>query len=240
MKNDLNKITIPGDQYCQEYELKDNSVFGKEICVFFKNQKEQLIKLISEYDVILGCVAWLTDFDILNALSKKEVSIIVQKEDFLRPDITSEDSKTWKSLLRNAYSKLKFNYIRYNFKNMLNEMSVASDPTISPVRCVGNHNKNKAPAFPRMHNKFLIFCKVAQEPSEYDPLISNDYIVPEAVWTGSYNLTKNAQLSFENAVLIRKKEIAQAYYQEYGQIASLSEPLDWSSDWVAPEWRVGT
>ena len=34
--------------------------------------------------------------------------------------------------------------------------------------------------------------------------------------------------------------IVQAYYQEWGQVFALSEPLDWESEWVEPEYRIGT
>ena len=60
------------------------------------------------------------------------------------------------------------------------------------------------------------------------------------VWTGSYNISQTAAKSLENAVVIRDQVIAQAYFNEWSQIMALSEPLDWESEWVAPEWRIGT
>lgn len=63
---------------------------------------------------------------------------------------------------------------------------------------------------------------------------------PYAVWTGSFNFSDNGTKSFENAVVIEDVAIAEAYLEEWGQIAALSEPLDWSSEWMAPEWRIGT
>lgn len=65
-------------------------------------------------------------------------------------------------------------------------------------------------------------------------------IAPQAVWTGSFNFTYNAALSLENAVEIRIPEIAQAYLQEFCSVAAFSEPLDWTEEWCAPEWRIGT
>lgn len=53
----------------------------------FRNLKEELIACIKNADFVFGCVAWLTDFDVLAALAEKQgVNIAVQKEDFLRPD----------------------------------------------------------------------------------------------------------------------------------------------------------
>jgi phosphatidylserine/phosphatidylglycerophosphate/cardiolipin synthase-like enzyme len=102
------------------------------------------------------------------------------------------------------------------------------------VRCVGNYNADKHPAWPRMHNKFLVFCADRGEPGWPYP------DEPECVWTGSYNMTFNAQKSFENSVIIHDRDIAAAYAWEWSQILAFSEPLDWESRWCAPEYRIGT
>ena len=64
--------------------------------------------------------------------------------------------------------------------------------------------------------------------------------VPYAVWTGSFNLTETAEKSLENALLIKNPKIVEAYYKEYGQICAMSEPLNWESNWIEPQWRIGT
>ena len=57
-----------------------------------------LIGLMRQYEAAVGCVAWLTHFDILDAMARlKTVSIVVQKEDFLRPDMGQPSN--WKDLL---------------------------------------------------------------------------------------------------------------------------------------------
>ena len=87
--------------------------------------------------------------------------------------------------------------------------------------------------FPRMHNKFLAFCDANLTGDEMR-------LVPRAVWTGSFNMTRNATRSFENAVVLTDPDIVAAYYREWEQILSLSEPLDWTSHWCEPEWRIGS
>ncbi len=236
MVEDLNKFQLDNDGNFSD-SFSDNSISSTNgINVYFRDIEKKLLEHISEADVILGAVAWLTSYSILDALAAKDnVSIIVQKEDFLRPDYGSKSN--FKTILRQKYDALKCNLERYSFKdNILSQVSICSDPSIEPIRCVGNHNKDKKPAFPRMHNKFLIFAKI--EPGNDE----NGYeiIKPYAVWTGSFNLTKNATASLENALYITEKNIIDAYFKEYGQIAAMSEELDWSSDWVAPEWRIGT
>ena len=77
MKIDLNKLVE------ENYSIKT-----KEIEVYFTNLDKNIIRLIKQSDVVLGCVAWLTNFDILRELGNNKIaSIIVQKEDFLRPDL---------------------------------------------------------------------------------------------------------------------------------------------------------
>jgi len=233
--NNLNNYQIATDTSKGE-NLIDNSVSSHiGVSVYFKDIEEKLLSHIAEADAVFGAVAWLTSYSILESLSKlSNTSIIIQKEDFLRPDIGV--SNNWKKELRTKYSNLSCDLTRYSFPNILSSMSVASDPSIEPIRCVGNHNKDKKSAFPRMHNKFLVFAKVAHTNDEHEL----ETIEPYAVWTGSFNFTKNATNSLENALYIIEPSIVKGYFDEYGQIAAMSEPLDWTSDWAEPEWRIGT
>lgn len=84
-----------------------------------------------------------------------------------------------------------------------------------------------------MHNKFLVFAKLLDRGN-------TESIEPYAVWTGSFNLTLNATQSLENALLLEDPVIVEAYFEEFGQIMALSEPLDWTTDWSEPKWRIGT
>jgi len=47
-------------------------------------------------------------------------------------------------------------------------------------------------------------------------------------------------MSFENALVLYDQKIIDAYYQEYLQIAALSEPLNWTAIWTNPQWRIQT
>ena len=211
------------------------------VVVYFDNLADRLIEHIRQSKIVVGCVAWLTSADILRALADVPdgVSIVVQKEDFLRRDIRAQSN--WKAELRRLYSALKFPYCRCAMDGLVGSLSTMIDPTIDPIRCVGNHNSNKAPAFPRMHHKFLVFCDSSDGP--YRDEDGEPYgvgISPRAVWTGSFNLSYNATLSLENAVLLTDPDLAAAYYHEWEYIMGLSESLDWDSEWAAPEWRIGS
>lgn len=232
-KIDLNRIQPGADGNYPDVGIKDNSTASSDglIKVYFRDIADRLLTHISEADAVFGCVAWLTHPEALSALSKKDVAIVVQKEDFLRPDLGAQ--RDWKRYLRDSYSKLRCSLDRYAFNNIISRLSTSEDPSVEAVRCVGNVNRDRAPAFPRMHNKFLIFAKVNRQEGR-------SIIKPYAVWTGSFNITKNAVFSLENALYITEPNIVDAYFQEFGQIFSLSEPLDWNSEWVEPEFRIGT
>ena len=105
------------------------------------------------------------------------------------------------------------------------------------IRCVGNHNRSHAQAWPRMHNKIFVFADIAVEPYL---LQHSKHLVPMSVSDGLVRSDDQRRAQFENAVLIRNEAIASAYAAEFAQIAMLSEPLDWESDMCAPEWRIGT
>ncbi|MFZ6047342.1 phospholipase D-like domain-containing protein [Pseudomonas sp. CR3202] len=233
--DDLNKFELENDGNYDKNFTDNSTASSSGVTVYFRNIEERLLQHIKESDAVFGAIAWLTSYSILDALAElNNVSIVVQKEDFLRPDVGSRSD--FKKTLRTKYKSLKCNLTRYSFSNILSSVSVCSDPSIDPVRCVGNHNSEKKPAFPRMHNKFLIFARVEEGTEDHDI----ETVTPYAVWTGSFNLTKNATMSLENALFITDKKIVNAYFEEYGQIAAMSEELDWRSEWVAPEWRIGT
>lgn len=280
--------------------LENNNLDTAEVSICFRNVKQCLLACIEEADYVFGCVAWLTDLDVLDALAQKRgVSIVVQKEDFLRPDILCglcgdprcpfpnpgsrqrarcgesrnrfAGQSSWRKTLSDAYKKLRgLNRCDFGRGSLIRTLSTGqlySDDQIEAVRCLGV--PNRGPSSPRMHHKFAVFAKRFFGPSAPEPLpFEGPLLVQEkglfagsdgwrdhfhwsdedgseewiaaAVWTGSFNWTKGATNSFENAVLLKKPEIADAYYKEFQQMLALSEPLDWNSEYVEPEWRIGT
>jgi hypothetical protein len=235
MSKDLNKLEIQTDGSPER--LTDNSAASPDgsVRVHFRDLEEALIANIRKAHVVVGCVAWLTSRPILNALALVPggVSIVVQKEDFLRPDLDATGNTS--RPLSVLYNKLPETSGRYSFPGLVSSLSYCTDSTIAPVRCVGNHNREKSSSFPRMHNKFVLFCNVKEAEGD-----GFSEITPYAVWTGSFNFSKNATFSFENAVVLTDEAIVQSYYREWGQILALSEPLNWEDPWCAPEWRIGS
>ena len=259
MYTDLNKLIIKDDNYrdpnsgnkLENFNIKTNNInFGK-IEVYFKDLENELINKINEHKgIIFGCVAWLTSKPIIEALSKKQTQIIIQKEDFFRPDYNDRGSiLKRKKEIRKLYSKIKFPYTRYVMKYGINELSYFSSPSIDGIRCVGHHNSDKKITIPRSHHKFLVFCDEIFEKNEDKKLKGKQFSKsleynPIAVWTGSFNFTENGTKSFENAIYLEdlsgKNEILLSYLKEHHQVFSLSENLDWESEWASPEYRIGS
>ena len=209
----------------------------------FRDQETELIKQISQYSSMVGCVAWLTSFPILEAMQGKRVSIVVQKEDFLRPDIGRTAQDRWKRELRQRYDALTSVanelYPWCGWGGIIQSAGSLGQGNFDAVRCVGLYNREKKPAVPRMHHKFLVFGHWSEPESDSDEYVDSQFI-PQAVWTGSFNFTRNAGLSFENATVINDEQAAELYHREFQHIFLLSEPLDWEHDWVSPEYYIGS
>lgn len=235
------------DQYPTKYwgSLKNHIRINDQIEIHFDNLENHIVRHIEESHSVLGCVAWLTNKKILNALQKVETSIIIQKEDFLRPDSYKSDNFTKE--LRRMYSKMKpiqrFNYADWSFdkdltiiddqkglvsncniNTLLTQLGGCCDE-IEGIRCAGNLNTDKLPAFPRMHHKFMIFLKDNK---------------PNCVWTGSFNMTQNGSNSLENAVVLTNDDAVMSYVNEWACILTISEKLDWETEWSRGDLRFGT
>lgn len=229
----LNECVIPSAQgeglTLRDYSGDVEPADIQRLEVLFRHLEMHLTQIILAYPYVLGNVAWLTSHPILEALSyRKGVSIIVQKEDLWRPDVVS--TPDWRARLREDYRVLPSTLRRDRLPHPLPLLTTAGNLTVGAIRCVGLHNTNRQTVSPKAHNKFLVFCDERED----------GYITPKAVWTGSFNFTRNSGKSFENALYIVSPKLALRYLYEYAQILALSEPLDWEADYVAPEWRVGT
>lgn len=221
--------------------LPDPSINCGHTNVYFRDLTDHLKREILKADLVLGAVAWLTDPTLLDALRTPShgCALVVQKEDFLRSDSGDITRSDWELRLRSQYDALHCEVDRFSLPGLASRLSYCSDPSVDAVRCVGNHNSRNTPAAPRMHNKFAVFCKVVDRWDE-ELQVSLPTVRPYAYWTGSFNWSRNAGLSFENAVLVYDKKAAEAAAEEWGNIFSLSESLDWCSPWVAPEYRIGS
>lgn len=238
----LTQLTIP-NELGKGIEQLDLSLLhhppSGHVSVFFRDIEQKLVERIRDADCVFGCVAWLTSEPILDAIAEKSIAqIIIQKEDFLRPDLAS--GPYFKARLRTLYSEVAGVY-RAHFGSDItvsNTWTIMSEAErVEGVRCLGYRKQYHAEIIPVMHHKFLVFCRYQESPDDEFPFGS---ITPYAAWTGSFNFTRNATLSFENAIFIEDGAIAERYLKEWGQLAALSEPLNWEHDYVAPQYWIGT
>ena len=147
MNLDLNNYQINTDGHPLDPEDYSVKVSDCDLEVVFRNQKKRLLKLIRDYPYVCGCVAWLTDMQVLSAMADmKHVSIIVQKEDFLRPDLNN--SSDFYMNLRKAYESLPTTFGRLWVEGLVGRLSMTSDYTLDSIRCMGNHNSDKNQHFP--------------------------------------------------------------------------------------------
>jgi hypothetical protein len=87
--DDLNLLGLRTDSAAVQ-PLADPSTRSADgsVEVVFRHIERRLITELSSATIVVGCVAWLTSRPILEALAQTQgVSIVVQKEDFLRPDL---------------------------------------------------------------------------------------------------------------------------------------------------------
>ena len=255
---DLNR---PPGEYLPEQ--RDHGCVSGDVEAVFRNHQERVIRLFKEARernlACVGAVAWLTDPRVLDAMATIPTSLIVQKEDFLRRDIPAGGNfDAWKGRLRRQYEAIADSdrvgdpgiaFQRQNMPDPLGSMSYGGDPQISGVYAFGIRNdrsKEGGRRQPLMHNKFLAFIRgVVQAGTacegEGDGASTLDFHwLVEAVWTGSCNLSLLAPRSRENTVIIRDPAIGNAYLHEWADMMALSEPPDWNSAWIDPQWRTGT
>jgi phosphatidylserine/phosphatidylglycerophosphate/cardiolipin synthase-like enzyme len=210
----------------------------QKVSVFFEDLEARLVQEIEKHELVFGCVAWLSNRRVLQALAKKKhVGIVIQKEDFLRPDSDDEYGNKIKSLYEALPPMAPFgsgySVDGWHDKNRIDFFSRVNvcggeQVGLHPIRIMGLPNPTRKAAMPRMHHKFLCFGSEEEIKS---------------VWTGSFNVTQNATRSRENAVLIEGGEIPLDYYQEFQRVWLASEEIEphhWRGKWTPGEFRFGT
>jgi hypothetical protein len=229
-----------------------------DVEIIFRNIKQYLIDRLNNLPdnwAVIGCVAWLTDPDILRALFKKCIGVTIQKEEFLRPDKiqpTKADFLEWSKMLLKLYEEavkfkaLPMHYPKFEFTTRLDELTGYQHAEAGDFRCIGYAapNRTERSTIPLMHHKFLVIVEIRKEmqPVKYGQPKETEVLRPKMVWTGSYNMSANASDSLENAVIMKDPKILQAYCQEWANLYFNSERLDWQDEYFYPndDFRVHT
>lgn len=213
----------------------------KSVTTVTGNLEKAICAWLKDADFAFCCFAWLTNFLVLDALAalSQGCQIVVQKEDFLRPD-SNHNARSHK-ILRSKYAGLRCGFNRMSLPSIAGHLSCGSDDLVEAVRCAGVANTDRRIAAPRMHHKFAVACKCnVVEEAECWGVFRRVEFFPYSVWTGSFNPTCNGARSRENAVIVNSESAANHYVNEWAKVFAISESLDWNSAWSAPEWRIGT
>jgi hypothetical protein len=208
--------TVPLHNFVDAPRVRNVSTPGGVCTVHLGELHTPLLRFIRGSEVVVGCVAWVTNPEFLEALGSRVSAVVVQKENW------------WKKADARGLGLAR------RYAALGNGIPVSALPDagrlaprerLAAISCVGY----RAAHGPLMHHKFLVRCVVERAAD------GSENLVPIAVWTGSRNLTSLANDSFENAVEIHDPTIAAAYLEEFVLVASLSESMNWRSTTPKPE-----
>jgi ankyrin repeat protein len=171
---------------------------------------------------VIGCAAWLTNKNILNALQKKRVKIIINKEYYLKFPSENSDlnlhydrmQDLFESNCACCHKKMKHCKRFHQVFSLIKSFDLNSD--VNAVNCANNAILSCGIVNSRykMHNKFLIMLD-----KNFNKL---------GVWTGSYNLSQTSNFSLENAIYSTDSELIDEYIKEFQLIHNISENYSWT------------
>lgn len=206
-------------------ENNNGQVVDSIVLSYFDFIEDRLLEHINNATFIIGCVAWLTNKTIIDALeSKMGVKIIVNKEEYLNSKMEL-GQKYYYKCLRGCYKEIPDLFLATcgcceksinlcdKTKNILGINFDEKSPMISKTGSILTYGVVNIR--PKLHHKFLVFFDKNMEPL--------------GVWTGSYNFSDNSNYSLENAVYIKDIHVIKQYIKEFATIYSYAESSDWKS-----------
>jgi hypothetical protein len=203
--------------------------FSDVLQVVMRDQLQHVCEFIRQYPCIVGCVAWLTHERVVGALAtRKRVSLVVQKEDFLR-EAGAGYSGQFRTRLRAGYGSLRCG-LTIDQLVPDTQPPPAGDARVGAVRCFGLGRTQAQERRPVMHHKFLVGGEFSDER---EPKVAFD---AQAVWTGSFNPSLNGDRSIDNSVILRHPNFAHVYAREWLALLVRSEPLNWESNEPLSQW----
>lgn len=190
---------------CRGISMITNNVFEHVI---------QILNMYARGRIVVGCVAWMSSTEIIDALSMaKRVAIIVNDEDYSKwghNTVTPEKysslkgfglhsgctfSQTWKRKIPHCpltfaeFDRMEWDAVRCYGQTLVKEMD-------------GVQGRSGGALFSSiMHAKYLVIC--------------NDNDMPEWIWTGSINFTANSANNLEIGFLIHDPKLAMAAFYSF-------------------------
>jgi hypothetical protein len=206
----------------------------------------RVIEWIGQYEVVLGCVAFLRSPAVLVALNERPLSIVLmQQEAYVRAPATKRRPRDYTPELDALYDQ----YMLWNAGGTLaapREVPTPSPPFYAPgwlihgVPVVAEPReyhmaRYRVVAHPRMfgtqpwmHHKFLVGGHFARE----NPFGVRT-VVPTSVWCGSWNMTRGNAHGDDHVFVINVDEVAMPFYEEWARLMPLSYPWQYQAGpWV--------
>lgn len=221
---DLNTLAPAGSNPADWTKAERSTVSGGATA-HFGDVAAALERFIIDSDAVVGCVAWVSSRRFITALSCRPVSLVVNKE----WDLRAGGKSTGRPRRRDALVPIPSRLTTSDFPQLLGK--AAND--IDAVRCMGHITRGSGNQ-PLMHSKFLV--RLTRTNTRSKSGTGPGTWKPTAVWTGSINLTANAENNIENGIEIDDPAIAAAYLSEWARILKLSEPLDFAAGKAEPGW----
>lgn len=174
------------------------------VTFYFDNIKTELLNYIESAHSVVGCVAWITDWDILDALTRRPggVALIQHNEKYgvgKGQFASARQNRAWSKRLKIVTNSLpSLNSIPLCLRER--PLSAAIRQNV-PILRVGSGVK-------RMHHKFIIFVDELGKAT--------------GVWNGSFNFSKAAAQSLENACVYNDERIANVFLDEFLQVYTIA------------------
>lgn len=216
MKRNLNSDLVPLPK------VSDNG----QIEAVFRDVRKRLLEFAKGFDAIVGCMAFLTDQDFIEQLSGKMISLVTldlpEQQKLFINDVRIEECQKFEL---NTDVLLIPALYEDGFEGTIGHHPLEYGPgwQFEPLYYFAKDHMGAM-----LHHKFLVFLRKrlivldSDESYEVHPWDQRTiYLDTVAVWTGSYNLTKNASYSLENGVIIHSPKIAREYFREFFQVVRL-------------------
>lgn len=190
-------------------DIRKDGDHDSSLNVHFDLLEEKLVQHISRSKYVIGCVAWLTNSNIIDALKKiSGVKIIINKEEYLSSKMDKSKMPFYKEL-RKKYDSIP---VLPSGAKLCGEyfLPFFLEGAILTFGIVN--------VCPKMHHKFLVFF--------------DENYNATGVWSGSYNLSENSNNSIENALYITDSHIITEYIKEFICIYKRSEEYDWKCGYL--------
>ncbi len=184
--------------------------------VLFSDLRGELLRWMAHFDVIVGCVAWVTHTDVIDAINgKKLAQVVIQKESWRHERHQHGRAYKEDSGLTHQFPEVAF---------------LQKHEKVGRFRVFGEVEDKGLGAQGRsiMHHKFLVGCELPSGTLN---------IVPESVWMGSFNFTGASNYNRDSAVILGREE-AVPFFWEWHKLLLLSEPFDTKHKHMQPQWNV--